>query len=200
MASIRWLSILTLAWALPPFASAEDVARLGEQTPIENDARQAVELYTKAIQSHPNDPAVYRGRAEAYQRLEQFDLSLNDLNVCLRLAPKDALALASRARLWLRTGHNREAIADATASLQLCANNAGAYGTRGLAYERSNDFARAVADYSESIRLHPTGLKYMLRGRCQEMLGNRNLAVADYNKGNSFQTVASDSRTNRPGN
>ncbi len=200
MASIRWLSILSLIWVLPSLAAAEDLERLGEQTPIENEARQVVELYNKAIQSHPNDPAVYRGRAEAYQRLEKFDLSLNDLNVCLRLAPKDALALASRARLWLRTGHNREAIADATASLQLSVNNAGAYGTRGLAYERSNDFARAVADYSESIRLHPTGLKYMLRGRCQEMLGNHNLAVADFTKGSSFQTAANDPRSNRPGN
>jgi tetratricopeptide (TPR) repeat protein len=59
-----------------------------------------------------------------------------------------------------------------------------------LAYDRSNDFARAVADYTESIRLHPTGLKYTLRGRCYEMLGDHNKAIADFSEGNRLQSSA----------
>ena len=200
MASIRWLCVLAFSWLFPAFAVAEDFARLGQQALDRNDAAQALAYFNKAIRANSADAIGYRGRGEAYQQLDKFDLSLADLNVCLRLAPQDAVALASRARLWLRTGHNREAIVDATTSLQLDAHNAGAYGTRGLAFDRTNEFARAVADYTASIRLHPTAMKYQLRGRCYAMLGEREKAVADFKEGNSLQTASNDSQEHSPRN
>jgi Tfp pilus assembly protein PilF len=119
MFTMRWFCVLTLSLTVPAICCAEELAGLGQQALLRNDPQQAVVLYTKAIQNNPAEASSYRGRAEAYQELEKFDLALADLNTCLRLQPQNAVALAVRARVWLRTGHNREAIADATASLQM---------------------------------------------------------------------------------
>jgi tetratricopeptide (TPR) repeat protein len=70
---------------------------------------------------------------------------------------------------------------------------ASAYGTCGLAYDHLDDLTRAVADYSESICLHPTPLKYRLRGRCYEMLREHERVVADFKEADRLQRVSKNS-------
>ncbi len=57
----------------------------GRKTAYSGDYRQAVQLYTDAINQFPDEPRLYRHRGHRYITLRAFDLAINDFQQAARL-------------------------------------------------------------------------------------------------------------------
>src|SRR5207302_1643309 len=65
------------------------------------DYPQAIEAYTRAIQSDPNCALAYANRASAYFSNGDFERTIDDCNHALELDPKLALAYSNRGGAYL---------------------------------------------------------------------------------------------------
>lgn len=71
---------------------------------------EAAEEYKQAIVGGLEEPDLFWGAAEVYERLNQEPLALKYLDLLVRREPTNALYLRRRAQLLLRAGHRDEAL------------------------------------------------------------------------------------------
>jgi GWxTD domain-containing protein len=64
---------------------AEAIIWLGRRTAYLGRYREAVAIYSRRIQAHPDDPRLYRHRGHRYITLRRFDLAIADLEKAARL-------------------------------------------------------------------------------------------------------------------
>jgi len=110
--------------ALPPVCVSDD------DTP----ARDIVTACTTLIQSHPDADALlkaYDNRAEAYDRLDKYDLAIADRTAIIALKPNDAGAWRDRGDVYDDADDDDRAIADYGRSLRLKPDDAVTFNNRG---------------------------------------------------------------------
>jgi tetratricopeptide (TPR) repeat protein len=109
----------------------------------------------RAVELNPENPAIHRVLAEAYDLLDRHDEAIKSATEALRLDPEDPLAHLLRARSHLARNEDDKAIADANEALRLEAEGAGPYLLRGLAHAGQKQYEKAKADLAEAVRLDP---------------------------------------------
>jgi tetratricopeptide (TPR) repeat protein len=92
MTAVRWLTTITvLIGMLPAPAHGEDIARQGQQALEKEEYDKAIAAFTTAIETNPKDAASYRGRGDAYRKLDKLDRAL-----------AEQLPIALNRRVWKR--------------------------------------------------------------------------------------------------
>ena len=82
--------------------------------PIEGQIQRALQDYATAIRLKPEEPANYVNRAGTYvYQMKDYDRALADLNIALKLDPKDAYSYSLRADVWYQKRDYQRAIAAA---------------------------------------------------------------------------------------
>ena len=128
-----------------------------------------------------NRATTYYNRGNAYSRLRQHRLAIQDYDAALRLNPRKVEAYINRGfdRVFLKQYH--QAIQDFDAGLRLNPRIAEAYLNRGVAYAALKQYRRAIQDFDETLRLSPRDPgAYINRGNSYEALGRRAEAIRDY--------------------
>src|SRR5262245_36439768 len=124
--------------------SKDDVVRL----------KDAVEYYTKMLDTEPDNDQWFAFRGIARHRDGKTEEAIKDYAEAIRLRPKAASWYGNRGIIYMAAKRFDEAIADFTTAIDLTENEM-AYLNRGLAYSRKKEYAKAAADYATAIERNP---------------------------------------------
>jgi tetratricopeptide (TPR) repeat protein/serine/threonine protein kinase len=110
----------------------------------------------------------------------EFEQSISDYLVAIRIDPKDAIAYHSRGRAWYAIEKYDRAIADFTEAIHLDPKLIAAYVSRGNSWRHTKEYDKAIADYNEAIRLDPKfAVAYVSCGNTWSAKGDHDKATAD---------------------
>ena len=159
--------LLAASAAAPAMAGASEteanpntLAVKAMDTLSRGDARGAVLLFDKAINSRRLDPETLASalvnRALARQKLGQHDKAIGDYDAALRIdalsARQRAIALYNRGISWRALGKSAQAIEDFTSALFYDPYFAQAYYSRANVLHRSGQYLFALADYDKALK------------------------------------------------
>jgi tetratricopeptide (TPR) repeat protein len=175
------------------FYFAETYANLGNW-------EQALHHFNNVIQHYPKNAVAHRlrgmgyaiaysERGAVYQRLESYELAIEDFNKAIRIDPEYAQSYFNRGILYEIVFGNTEAIVDYTEAIRLEPEYAKAYYNRGNCFFRMEEFEYALSDYTEVIRIDPEYANaYYNRGLIHEIVfGNQIQAVQDFAKAKELE-------------
>ena len=120
-----------------------------------NDFDQAILYYTKHLNLFPNDANAYMKRSYAKKELENFEGSIKDIDLAIKISI--AQGDDNNSLSWL-------------------------YLERGILKYNLNDYNGAVEDYNKYINYYYTGEAYYLRGKAKYFLKEYNDAINDFNE------------------
>ncbi|MBT9548820.1 MAG: hypothetical protein IV090_25735 [Candidatus Sericytochromatia bacterium] len=116
--------------------------------------QDAIHKLDQAIQGDPGYMGHYFLRAIAYFQLKNYDRTLADLNLGLKIEPNNEGLYFFRGLTYLVQGALLpQALADLNKTIELNPKNAQAYYVRGAAYSSQNRCDKAKADYNQACNL-----------------------------------------------
>lgn len=135
---------------------------VGQLYAVEQDWEQAILIYNRAITPDTKDPAIFAARAEANQKLEQWDLAIADwTNADLYSIDKNTRyganfqpPMEQRANIHSQRQQWDLFIQDLTELLkpERFGANAWSYSRRGEAYDALRNWDKALPDYEQAIK------------------------------------------------
>jgi tetratricopeptide (TPR) repeat protein len=138
-----------------------DHAQLGQIFYDEKKYDMAIEEFSKAINLDPNNPGLlglrgyaYKGRGQANENLNDFDLAIDDFNMSIMVSPT-AFAYCALGILYGYKQDFNTAFMKYNESLKLDPNYSEAYLHRGVLYAGNGDFKRAISDWESVLRIEP---------------------------------------------
>jgi tetratricopeptide (TPR) repeat protein len=117
------------------------------------DTPGAIDSLDTAVERLPDEPELYRMRAEIMRGAGRRNLAWRDLRWALDIDPGYASAYVLRAELALEMESAEEALADLDAAIEADPDDAEAYAWRGRAHQILGRSADAAADWSEAESL-----------------------------------------------
>ncbi len=183
--------LLAASAAAPAMAGASEtetnpnaLAVKAMDTLYRGDARGAVLLFDRAINSRKLDPETLAGalvnRALARQKLGQHEKAIGDYDAALRIdalsARQRAIALYNRGISWRALGKSAQAIEDFTSALFYDPYFAQAYYSRANVLHRSGQYLFALADYDKALKYgYPKPYRaHYAKALIYRLLGRRN--------------------------
>ncbi|MDA9508873.1 hypothetical protein XI09_30420 [Bradyrhizobium sp. CCBAU 11386] len=127
-----------------PTPSADDLAR----DPVIADL-------SRKIAANANDATSRYKRGQVYAIKRAHALAMQDFDVVIRRAPRDAQALNNRCWTRAATGDLQGALADCNLALQLDPGLSDAFDSRGLVNLKLGRTAEAIKDYTDAIQRNP---------------------------------------------
>jgi Flp pilus assembly protein TadD len=126
---------------------------LGLAKAKENNFKKAIEHFSNAIEKEPNKSEFFGQRSICYMNLEQFELSMFDMNKAIELDPKYAYRYTCRAFLKTRLGDLKGALNDYEKSIELEPDNPITYNNMGLAQQQLGYNKEAEDSFEKSNSL-----------------------------------------------
>lgn len=155
----RHLNLIILLIAMPAASQSFDAwTAKAEKAQKNGDAEIAAEYWTNALRvwrktdGKPKRAKALSARASLYERNGEVDGALADLNMALKLDPKNATLFFRRGQILADQGKLAEAISDYYSATTLKITYADAYMQRGLAYEKQGDAKFAKEDFTVACR------------------------------------------------
>jgi tetratricopeptide (TPR) repeat protein len=151
------IAIAGMATAMDP-AIAETAGNLfdsGFSKHQSGDLKEAVRLYTKAIESDGKFVMAYEMRAAAWQRLRQFSRAIDDYTMVITIGEPSfrAVGYLNRGIVKNMAGHYSEAIPDFNQAISIDRFMAPAYFHRGIARSKTGDTNGNLEDFIQAARL-----------------------------------------------
>ena len=145
--------------------------------------REAVEAYSVALRSNPDDSRVRNDLGVALGRLGKLDEAAVHFRKVIEINPGKPQAYANLALVLLRMGKLDEAIGLYDQAIRLDATIPDVWYSRGRVHQKQGDSASALADYTETIRLAPDYVSaYVDRGSLLAAQGNLADALRNFEK------------------
>jgi tetratricopeptide (TPR) repeat protein len=149
----------------------------------------AIRRFTEALEAGEYNQ-FYTDRADAYNRMKQYDRALADANQALQLYPQAPETLAERARTLVELGRLDEAKRDLALAWKIDPGTGRLKTTRawlasklvrqGWELQKQGDYDKAIADLNEAVKADPAHAEALYwRGRTHEIRGDLNQAQAD---------------------
>jgi tetratricopeptide (TPR) repeat protein len=126
--------------------------------------KEAVRLYTKAIESDGRCIMAFQMRATAWQMLRQYPKAIEDYSMVISLGDPNfqAVAYLNRGIVKNMSGRYLEAIPDFSMALSIDKRMAVAYFHRGIARSKSGDTTGYLADFIQAAQLGDTDAERLL--------------------------------------
>ncbi len=172
-------------------ATAQNTAtavRAAPMTPVERgddlvkkrQYRAAVEAYTAALASDPNNTTLLGKRADAWGGVWEYEAALADCNRRLEIEPQNADFLVSRGYYFSELGDGQKAFEDYTVAINIDPDNTSAYMALGNLFNSVGIADAAMYYFSEAINRDPTKTdNYLPRIILCLNIGNVDQARAD---------------------
>ena len=148
---------------------------------------EAILSFDRAIGLKRNFTDAWLMRARAYVALYEPARAIQDFDRAIQLRPRDAHALLERGRSYLLLQNYPAAIADATAAIGIDPQLASAYNLRGTALRETGNPRGALEDFNRAVERAPDADNYYQRGATHQILGEHELAIADFTQTIAFQ-------------
>lgn len=167
-----------------PFYIAEALEHSGKYL-------QAIEAF-KECQKIDEGDVPYGRIARCYDKLEYFELALENINRAIELDPEDDDYVMTKADLLYDMGRGEEAVAVYDEYIKMSPDYYGGYYRRAFMKDNLNDTEGAIEDYTMAIALNPD-YAYSYLGRADKYLlkGEKEAAMNDYRKVTELDTVCS---------
>ena len=149
------LCVFLLLLAVPCFADVMDDANAAVRAHEQGQVQEALELYTRAIDSGELPEGdnllsyLHNNRALLLVRTKRYDEAMQDFNWALG-HKKDYQIFFNRGRLYLHLGENQKALEDFTQCLMINPNYRRAFHVRGLAKLNLGDIKGGEADLEQA--------------------------------------------------
>ncbi|MGH7264607.1 MAG: YaiO family outer membrane beta-barrel protein, partial [Candidatus Rokuibacteriota bacterium] len=134
----------------------------GDEAAARDLFAEALGLFSRRLEAHPDDVDARTGRAGVLARLERHADALADYDRAVAAAPADAESWVGRGRVLSRLGRLAEAEGDFRRAVGLDPRSAEAQTALGDVLSRQQRFAEAVAAYEQARRLAPESAEPML--------------------------------------
>ena len=149
---------LTLAICLPGFARAQDTTISvdvlhAEALYKDGKYKEAIEVLTKYLATHPSDATALVDRGDDYQALRDQKSAIADYTAALAINPDFAYAYASRCQSRYEVDQAAAALADCTKAIDLSPKLAYPHRERAMIELAAGDGKAALADASQAIAL-----------------------------------------------
>jgi tetratricopeptide (TPR) repeat protein len=117
--------------------------------------REAVVLYSKAIESDNRLVMAYQMRAAAWQKMRQYQKAISDYTMCIDLGEPQfkAVGYYNRGVVKNMSGRYAEAIPDFTQAISIDRKIAAAFFHRGVARLKTGDSVGALEDLIQAAKL-----------------------------------------------
>ena len=123
---------------------------------------QALNDYTKAIETNNNLVDAIYNRALLYAKTKQYDLALKDFDRAIRLDPRAVDAYCNRANVNYEKGNSDLAIQDYSMGLTISPNDGDLYFNRATVYLSQGKEKEATADFTKAAALgHSEARKHL---------------------------------------
>lgn len=148
------------------------------------DTQKAIDLYSQCIRENPESAYPYYNRAIGYIRFEQNEKAMADVNVFIRLMPKETIGYALRSDVYRAMKKYDEALVDINKVGDLDDSKMD-YQMRGIIYLRKGENKAAIKDFNESLKRPGDNkdLTYVLLGDAYSSTGQTIDAITAYTKG-----------------
>ena len=182
---VRLLAILLLLAAAPALAESSDSKQCLQPSGIERDAKQRIEVCTRAIESaelsQENLARAYNNRGLAYVADGEVERAIADFDKSLELHPGYVNALMDRGMAHGMKGDHDRAVADFSAAIRQNPDSADAYNGRCYSLALKGDAAAAIEDCNRALAIQPN-TPYILDSRAYAFLRAADFrrALADY--------------------
>lgn len=146
--------------------------------------KEAIQDYTKAIESNPNKQYQdYLDRGKAKYLIQQYDSANSDFNKAIEINPNSLDLLYSLGTFFVEKEKFNEAVSYFDKILILDNTNSRAYLYRGFSKNGLEKFDEALFDLNSAINLEPDfGYTYIQRGYSKVKLGLFEQSCDDFNK------------------
>jgi len=120
--------------------------------------KEAVRLYSKAIENDNRFVMAYQMRAAAWQKMQQFQKAIADYSMVIELGEPyfQAVGYFNRGVVKNMSGHYAEAIPDFTQALSIDRKMAAAFYHRGISRIKTGDSIGTHEDFVQAARLGDT--------------------------------------------
>jgi tetratricopeptide (TPR) repeat protein len=163
--------------------SATDWRSKGIALGNDDNHREAVEAFTKAIELDPKDKDAYFHRGFSYNKLGDYQQAIKDFDKAIEITPKHVGAYYFRGMAYLSLENYQQSIKDLDRAIQLNPKFWFAYFLRGDAYGKLGDYPQAIKNYDRAIQLNPKDADfYRSRGMAYGFLENYQQAIKDFDK------------------
>ena len=153
---------------------------LAEMVWIARPAHRILSL-NRSLETDPQQAGVFKERAAAYDRLQNYVQAIADYTAALEIEPEDALVLHARGRAYEQLGRFERALEDYQRAIAIDPQLSDVYTQRGIAFGKMGNFRQSIASFSESIRLAPGNPDgYFNRGTAYLQQGDFESAIADF--------------------
>lgn len=119
----------------------------------QNDHKGAVAIFTKLLENDPKNADALSQRAVAYLNLEEYELSMIDMNLAIEYDPNYAYRYQCRGYLKARLKDHEGAVADYEKAVQLDPSDGIAYNNLALAQDQLGYAKQAKVNYKKSDQI-----------------------------------------------
>jgi tetratricopeptide (TPR) repeat protein len=166
--------------AIPQDRLTDYTRSLAEIYRIAKPARQILSL-NKSIEENPRQANLFKQRAQAYDRLENYEQAIADYSSALKIQPDDVNALHLRGLTYEQLGQPDRAVEDYQRAIAIDPQLSNVYLNRGVAFGKMGNYRQSIASLTEAIRLAPQNPDgYFNRGITYFQLGDLNSAIEDF--------------------
>ena len=164
-------------------AAQEYIDRLQKLFNVSGKAEESIKLANIALSLHKNSSLAYFYRAAAKAKLEDYQGSIDDYTISIKLDSTDYNAYYNRAISKRKLKDYTGAIIDYTKAIQIKPDFSNAYNNRGTAKNELEDYTGAMIDFTKAIQIKPDfALPYNNRGWSKDKLKDYKGAIIDYTK------------------
>jgi len=119
------------------------------------ELKEAVNLYTKAIEANHDFAMAYQMRGAAWQKMRQFQMAINDYSMVITCGEPyfRAVGYFNRGVVKNMTGDYAGAIPDFSQAISLDRKMAAAYFHRGISKSRVGDMAGRYEDFCQAAQM-----------------------------------------------
>lgn len=177
-------SLQTLNFAMKKTPSDPEIFYQRGLTYIKlNRLEDALNDFDSSIILNPNNASAWGERGHVKLMIKDFQGAIYDYEKSVSIYNKSPQAFYNLALAYDKSGNKITAIKYYTNALNLNPNYIEALMNRGIARFDVKDFSGAITDFSTFITLKPQNpLIYVLRANAYDEIGNKQLAMADYQK------------------
>jgi len=150
----------------------------------EGKTKEALDMFTKAIELDKFQTDALINRANIYFRQQRYVSAIRDYTQCLAVEPNNDLALANRGGAYLAIGMVDSARADLNRAIEINPLTKNGYKNRGMLHILTKQYHKAIDDYKKHLTIAPdeTGEVWNKIGYAYQQLGEHHEAIDAFSR------------------
>lgn len=179
-------ALLVCSMLLPALLWAETDKQLFDRGVVllkNEEFKEAVDVFSRLLESASENPDVYKNRGVAYMKLGEYDLAIVDFEKTREIRPDMKGLYSNLGVAWYYKGEYETAIKNYNMEIALTPDNYYAFFNRAICRAELNDVEASLKDVDSALSLSPDFyLAHCLRGDLLARLGKTSMAREAYKK------------------